>query len=34
LPTDFENVPDSGSGMSRAQHPYSPTNFPQIRQQP
>jgi len=34
LPTDFGNVPDSGSGMSRAQLPYSTTNFYQIRQQP
>jgi|GEM_PF-4018186 len=25
LQTDFENVPDSGSGMSRAQFPYSQT---------
>jgi len=34
LQTDFENVPDSGSGMSRAQLPYSPADFHQIRQQP
>jgi len=26
-PTDFENVPNSGSGMSGAQLPYSPTDF-------
>jgi len=30
----FENLPDSGSGMSRAQLPYSPTNFHQIRHEP
>jgi len=34
LQTDFENVPDSGLGMSRAQLPYSPADFHLIRQQP
>jgi len=32
--TDFENLPDSGSSMSRAQLPYTPTDFHQIWQQP
>jgi len=34
LPTDFENIPDSGSGMSRAQLPYSPTDFHQFDSNP
>jgi len=34
LPTNFENVPDSGSGMSRAQLPNSPNDFHLIWQQP
>jgi len=34
LPTDFENVPDSGTGMSKVQLPYSSTDFHQFDMNP